>query len=257
MAKITTLPQMIEYIKTVLGYPVVNIEVSDSQFTQVIEDSIQDFQRYSYGDGSYEEYMPYPLLSGVSVYDLSALPQEISDVVDIRLSVGLGQINELFTAQHTLLYNDWINGNYPGGGAGTGGAYPGNIGGAMVMGNFYTTMTYLKEISNTFERTYVANFNPNSLVMNIYPTPEQDCIALLRVYKKEDAVNLYNHPLVKKLCTARSMIIWGQNLDKYAMTLPGGGTINGAAIIQRGEAMEEKTLENIKLETEPPIFLVG
>jgi hypothetical protein len=80
---------------------------------------------------------------------------------------------------------------------------------------------------------------------------------LLRVYKKEYAKNLYNHPLVKKLCVARGMQEWGQNLDKYSMSLPGGGTINGSAIIARGEALEEKVMENLKLETEPPVFIVG
>lgn len=37
-----------------LGNPVVNV-VDDTQIDQIIEDSIQIFQRYSYGDGTYRD----------------------------------------------------------------------------------------------------------------------------------------------------------------------------------------------------------
>ena len=46
-------------------------------------------------------------------------------------------------------------------------------------------------------------------------------------------------------------------LNKYAMTLPGGGNINGDRIIARGEKEETDALESIVKESEPPLFLVG
>ncbi len=252
MATISNLSGCISYCKKMLGYPVVNVEVSEDQFEQIIDDSIQDFQRYTYGEAIYRDLKTIQLSAGTSAYQLD---NSIDSVLEITQPYGRNGINDLFTPQHTLLYNDWVNGNYPGGSGGANG--PAGLGGAMTMANFDTSMIYLKEISDHFQRRYVCDFNPNSYILRIFPTPNTNTVAMLTLYKKEAAINLYNHPLFKKLILARSKKMWGSNIGKNIITLPGGGTTNGDAIYSRGETEEEKAIENMKLETEPPIFLVG
>ena len=118
MARIQTLDDFRGYLKLTIGQPVINVEVADEQYNQLIEDAVQDFQRYTYGEAVYRDVLTISLSAGVSAYQLD---ESIDSILDISLSFDNNGINELFTPQHNLLYNDWVNGNYPGGPGGTGG----------------------------------------------------------------------------------------------------------------------------------------
>jgi hypothetical protein len=48
VAIINTLPAYRDYIKLRLGSPVINVELANEQIDQIIEDSVQDFHRYTY-----------------------------------------------------------------------------------------------------------------------------------------------------------------------------------------------------------------
>jgi hypothetical protein len=252
MARIQTLDDFRGYLKLTIGQPVINVEVADAQYDQLIEDAVQDFQRYTYGEAVYRDVLTISLSAGVSAYQLD---ESIDSILDISLSFNNNGINDLFTPQHNLLYNDWVNGNYPGGPGGTGGTA--GLGGSCVMGNYDVAMVYLKEIEDHFSRKYTCDFNPNSYIVRIWPTPNVDSLAMLTVYKKETAINLYNNPLLKKLARARVELLWGKILRKYSLTLPGGGGINAEGIINDAKADEEKAIESIRLETEPAIFMIG
>lgn len=248
---ITTLVDFREYLKLVMGKPVINVEVADSQIDQIIEDSVQDFHRYTYGEATYRDVLVLPLSAGTSAYQLD---ESVESILDISLTSATNDINTLFTPQHTLLYNDWIMGNYPGGPGGGGAA---NLGGAMAMGNYDIGMIYLKEIEDHFTRKYTCSYSTNTQTIRIWPTPNVNTVGLLQVYRRETATALYNNSLLKKLAKARCMILWGIHLNKYAMSLPGGGTINGASFIEKGERDEEKALDAIVKESHPPVFVIG
>lgn len=253
MARITTLSDFRNYIKLMLGFPVVNIELADAQIDQIIEDSVQDFQRYTYGEGTYRDVLVITLSAGVSAYQLD--PDVIDSVFDISLSQASNDINALFTPAHTLLYNDFINGSMLGfGGASSG---PTNLGGAMSLASYDTAMIYLKEIEDHFCRKYTADFNPNSGMLRIWPCPNIDCQAMLQMHRKETAVNLYNNSLLKKLTKARCMILWSVTTGKYSITLPGNGTLNSEMLRSIGEKDEEAAITAIRMESEPPVFFIG
>ena len=46
------------------------------------------------------------------------------------------------------------------------------------------------------------------------------------------------------------------NLNKYQMTLPHGGTINGGDILNEGKELLEKIMEDIVGESEPLPFFI-
>lgn len=258
MAKITTLEGMRNYCKLMLGMPVINVECDDSQFNQIIEDSIQDFQRYNYDEGSYMDYIIFTASAGVDEYPASAHPDlaEIKSVYDLSLAFGLDGINTLFSPTHLLLYDQYVNrGNYPGGpGTGTG-SFPANTG--MVLAGYQIAMMYLDEIKNSFAKMYHADWLPGREVLRIVPTPSTTVTGLLIVYKREYATHLYNHPLVKKLCVARCRIQMGWHLNKYGATLPDGISINAGEMVAKGEKDEETTMENIRLESSPIDFYIA
>lgn len=251
MARITTLEDFRNYLKLMSGEPVINVEVSNSQYDQIIEDAIQDFQRYTYGEATYRDALVITLSAGVSAYQMD---DSIESVLDISLSQASNGLNTLFSPQHNLLYNDWIQGNYPGGsGSGT----QAGLGGAMAIGQYDIAMIYLKEIEDHFSRKYTANYSVNTNTLRLWPCPNVDSVGLLTVYKRETAESLYNHPLLKKLCRARVLIHWSIAMIKYNLTLPGGGSLNASTYLEKGERDEAAAIESIIKESYPPIMVVG
>jgi len=252
MGLITNEAEFISYIKRMLGNPVINVEVADINVTDCIYDAIQEFQRYNYGEGSVRDVLTINLINGVSAYSLSGLG--IDSVLDIQLTNGIYNINQLFSPTHMLLYNQFQSGQYPGG-TGNGGAA--GLGGSGVLGNYQIQMMYLSEIQEMFQRRYVCDYSEWSQTLKVRPTPNQDDIGILMVFRKESAINLYNHPLVKKLAIAKVKKIWGRTLSKYSISLPGSGSITGQEIRQEGIEEEKELIESIRMEGSPPIFLVG
>jgi len=252
MGLITSEAEFISYIKRMLGNPVINVEVADANVSDCIYDAVQEFQRYNQGEGTYRDALAISLSAGVSAYQL---PDNIDSIVDIKLSQNNMGINELFSIPHQLLYQQFQMGNFMGGNAYGGVA---NLGGYGVLADFQIQMTYLSEIQEMFERRYVCDLNPNTFKMTIKPTPMIDSAGVLFVFKKEDAINLYNNPLVKKLAIAKVKKIWGRTLEKYqSINLPGGSSMNGAAIKQEGIEEEKEILEEIRLQSNPLVFLVA
>lgn len=256
MALITNISEMRDYLKIKLGAPVNCVEVADSQLDIIIFDTIQDIQRNLAGEGAMKDYLAFPLSAGVSAYNVM---DDLEQVVDMNYINEIGGINDLFTAKHNLLYNDMMNFNSntgtgavestgPGSGAGNSG---------MLLGNYNTQMMYLKEVQNEFAPMYSCYYDNLNKVLKVTPVPEDNMIVLLSVYKRQTTESLYNHSLFKKLAVARAMIQHGSNISKYSMTLPGGGTLNGEAIKAEGIREEDKVEELIRLQSRPPMFIVG
>ena len=258
MAKITNLTEMKNYILTQLGFPVINIEISDTQLEQAIYDTCQDFQRYNYDEGSFRDYflfqtsagqMDYPI-SACRDYATSAVLENVQHAWELSIAFGADGINTLFSPTHILLYDQYVNqGGYPGG--------PGSIGGTgLTLTNYSTAMVYLDMINEMFGKMYQVDYLPGREVIRITPTPTEALVGVLIFWKREYAENLYNNPLVKKVSVARAGMRWGRNLSKYGGTLPDGLTINADAIISEYKEMEEKWLERFWDESEPPDFQV-
>lgn len=243
MANITTLDGMKNYVKGQLGSPVINIEMTDGQLEQCIEDAAQIINRYLYGEAIYEDYLSFTATSGVDEYSLSG--NDISEVFDFDFSTGTNGINSLFSPLNTLLYDDWVvKGNYPGSGN-------------TQLTHYLIQMNNLEDIMRLFERSFRVDWRPSKQVLKLTPTPTQTLVGLLKVYKKSQATEIYNHPFMKRLSIAKAKQLWGFILGKYQINLPGGGTTNGSEIKQDGLDSEEKVMSDIRDESEPPIFFIA
>jgi hypothetical protein len=247
-----TLPEMKQHVLTRLGHPVVNVELADEQLEIIISDTIQDMNRYHYGDGVDLQNTTLLVSAGVSEYYVG--DSGIEAAYDIGLST-MGDINALFSPTHMLLYNDWVNnGNYPGG--------PGNAlysfgGGGGMLTSYEVMGEYMAQAEQMLGTTYTVKYNYGSQSLIVTPTPKACMIATLKLYCRADAEKLYNHSLVKKLAVARAKIQWGLQLGKYTITLPDGSTMNGFEIMNRGYEDEEIAFQRISDESEPIDFFVG
>jgi len=245
-----TLEDMRLYILTRLGQPVINVEIAPIQLDTIIYDTIQEAQRYLYGEGVDLHNTTLQVWAGVSEYFVGDL--EIETTYDIELTNGMGGINTLFSPMHMLLYNDWVGmGNYPGGpGAGA------SMAGAGALTSFEITGEYMEQVNQMFGKQYTVKYNTDRRSLNVLPTPQWDMIATLRLYCRTSAERLYNNPLVKKIAVARAKIQWGLQIGKYTITMPDGSTMNGFEIMNRGYEEEEKAMEDLKWESEPCDFYV-
>lgn len=237
------------YLKKRLGSPVVCVEVDDSQFDIIIDDTIQDAARYLYGEGTKRDYLAFNITAGTSAYDLDC---DITDAISFDYMSHYDGINVLHSPSHMLLSNDWVGGgNYPGGpGSGSGGSP-----GALV--SYDIALTYLEEVKNKFSVMYKADYHEPSRRLSLTPTPTKDGTGLLTVWRRSDITDMMDHPIVKKLMVARSMMQWGLHLGKYQIQMPGGGTTNGDTIYGNGLAQEEKAWDQLTTEAPMAQFFVG
>lgn len=253
---INSLSSMRDYCKRMCGHPVINVEIADDQLNQIIEDTVQDFNRLNYGEASYLDYVLFTTSANVAEYNLSG--NEINDVWDLSVFDTSNGINTMFSPTHILLYQQWVDqGGYPGAGGygGAGGGFRTTDSG-LTLAQYEISMQYLEDIQRRFGKEYQVNYLPNRQVLRIYPTPTTAITGVLAVYKKETAQYLYNHSFVKKLAVARTKKLWGLHLSKYGATLPDGLTINGDSIWQEGVQEEEKWYEEMRLNSEPIDFWI-
>jgi len=259
MARIRTLPQFRDYIKLNVGMPILNLEMTDPQIDQIIEDTVDIFCRYMYDEGAYMDYAIIRIPAGTNelpmgeVYDMKSgtYLSNIQDVYDFNLSFGAGGINTMFSPTNILLHDQYVNkGNYPGGT----GSSP-NVG--LTMADYTISMTYLEEISNTFGKHYTVNWLPASEILQIVPTPNKDLVGVLMFYRREQTEYLYNHVHVKKLAIAKVKKLWSLILGKYNPVMPDGSTINYDNIYNQGKEEETEVMEAIRSESSPIDFFIA
>lgn len=246
MARLTTLAGMKNYILSVLGNPVIQVEVADEQLDRIITDTIQIFTKYNTGEGNYEDFMRFTVSAGVSAY--STVGMNLASVVDIDLSFASRDgINVLFSSQNQLLFEDWVVRGGP----------LNNNGQGMILSEYEVAMEYLNDVHNMFSIMYHAQYSDARQEILIFPTPVTAGTGLLNVYKRNSAEDLYNDNLVKQYAVAEAKIQWGSNLSKYDATLPDGTRLNGDKILEEGKAEKEKALLDIVGESEPPPFFMA
>jgi hypothetical protein len=258
----------VNFIKTQLGWPVINVEVADRQINLIIDKAIKDFWRYNYGEGSFLDYAVFTTSAGVDTYDLSGY--NILDVVQINILDNFDGVNTLFTPTHILLQElgnnpvfqagTWSDssvgyaGPRPGAGPSMGGGVPEY---GLQLTNWTIATQYLELVKDMFGKQYATNWLPWREQLKIIPTPVERATGLLVLYRKENELPLYNCDLVQNLAVARAKIQWGEHIAKYSVTMPGGGTAQGERLIQEGKEEEEVAMLEIKGQSNPIDFFVG
>lgn len=242
------------YIRSMLGggspgEGVINIEVSNESMNNAIDKAVKEAERYLAGEGIYEDYFVMNLSAGVSAYSMSGA--DVAGVIDFELSnPGVGSINQLFSPLNMMYGASWSS-------------LFTNTGPGMSLANYQSIMIYLEAIKDFFTISYKIDFNELSQVFTIQPTPTENSVGLLRLWRKEQAVNLYNNVLVQELAIAWVKHIWGMILSKQTMLFPDGSSVKefGQMIWQEGKEEKKYLIERMNAgvngEGEWTGFLIG
>jgi len=214
----------------------------------------------------------------------------IQDVLEVKSSGGyFAGINSLFTPGHGWFYymgggesmglqpgylkqgtNGLSGGDCgiaggPDSGMVTSGGMTGQILGAgntqlsplMPLSDYVMMRQNLAMLDHLFGERKQAIWRPDAGILRIYPTPYRDDTAMVRYYKKEQAVYLYNNPLFQDLVVNACGVHWGNNLKKYGISMAGGGSVNGDAIYSQYKTDYDATFERLKNENWKPFHYIG
>jgi len=277
MAKPSTKQELIDHCLRKLGAPVLEINVSDEQLDDIIDDAIQYFQERHF-DGVERMYLKYKITqddldrgradppsgtgnvattgSSAGGYGSSTW-YENSNYINVPDAViGIEKIFKfdtssisggMFSIKYQLFLNDLYFFN------------------SVNLLQYSMTKRYLEDIDFLLTTDKQIRFNKrqNRLYLDIdWESQDKDQYIVLDCYRVLDPstfTNVYNDSFLKRYCTALIKKQWGQNLIKFrGVKLPGGIEFNGREIYQDGVQEVNEIREQMSSTYElPPLDMIG
>ena len=262
-----------EYVFRQLGAPILEINVADEQFDDLLDDSLQFFYERHF-DGVEEVFLKYKLTSddvekgrargggfsqGIVSTTVSGftfeenanyltLPDPILGVKRVHQFDSSGLSNGMFNLKYQLFLNDIaFNLGYDG------------------LLNYSMTKTYLEDINFLLTTSTQIRYNKrnNRLYCDIdWASTTVGHWVLIECYRIMDPSNysgVYNDSFLKRYLTSKIKKQWGQNLIKFqGVKLPGGIELNGRQIYEDADLeireIEEKMLSTYEI---PVLDMIG
>lgn len=241
---IQNVAQLRNYIKLMLGSPVICIEISDQQLDYIIGDALRYVHRYYFRRGHFRDYLIMELQPGKTHYKIC---QELETVVDFQTSNWLGDINELFTLPHNALYDSVMSMNSSS--IFRGSCYGNSAGYGDMLGNWNASLMWLEQAKIDFGEAYQVRYNEAEKELSVWPTPRKPVRGIMEVYKKQTSRKIFNDIMFRKMVVARAGMVWTNSLRKYSLTIAGGGTLNADSLYASYKEEYDYCLENIRLES--------
>lgn len=218
-----------------LGDGVINIEVSDEQVEDCINDAIKWCQEFL-DEGNFLSIIAHQITEEDIKNQYFQLDESILSVKDVLYQIG--SANQMFTVSYMTKIGliDAL-------------AHPLNG-----LSNYYAMRFNLSQLNMLINpaKPFRYDYNTSKLYMDInwsnVLVGEEYLVflAYVAVDPNED-IKLWNNNYLKKYCTALIQKKWGQNISKYqGISLPGNTTVNGEKILN--EANEE--LDRLQKEVE-------
>ena len=263
MATFATRDDFRNYILEELGAPQLNVELTQTQIDNAIDEAVDMVTRYLYGELNVFKYMIIPIEKDIKTYDfkhlISSEPidspankeyQRVVNIIDLESGPGgsLGYTVNYYNSPLNQVMNDMI---YSGQDVGANSSM-------LAMTNYETAMQYLDMWQDTLGGKYYGNFDILTKEFHITPTPKETGTGVVTVYQRGELIDIYNHIHTKRYAVNKALFLWGQVLSKYeGMVMPDGTVVQGLAKKEEGKTEMKEILELVKTESEQPIFAIG
>jgi hypothetical protein len=275
MAKPTTKQELIDHCLRKLGAPVLEVNVSEEQLDDCIDDAIQYFQERHF-DGVERMYLKYKITqddldrgranapSGTGMVGTTATGggfsntwYENANFINVPDSViGVEKVFKfdtssisggMFSIKYQLFLNDLYFFN------------------SVELLQYQMTKRYLEDIDFLLTTDKQIRFNKRQdrLYLDIdWGSQDKDQYLVLDCYRALDPSTfsgVYNDSFLKRYCTALIKKQWGQNLIKFkGVKLPGGIEFNGREIYQDGVEEVNSIRDQMSSTYElPPLDMIG
>lgn len=281
MAQPSSRGELIEYVKRKLGAPVLEINVSDEQIEDLVDDAVQFFQERHF-DGVIQTFLKYQVTQedidrgraprndsvvglttdtvSTSIVGVAKTFQyyENSNYIPIPGSViGVNKLfhfdgsnastNNMFSVKYQLFLNDiyyW---------------------GSTEILTYGMTRRYLEDIDFALTTQKQIRFNQRQdrLYLDIdwasLSVDDYLVIDCYRLLDPNDFSRVWNDSFLKMYVTALIKRQWGQNLIKFqGVKLPGGIELNGRQLFDDAEKELERIREKMSNAYElPPLDMIG
>lgn len=232
MALPTSRESFKQYCLRTLGAPVIEINVSDEQVDDRIDEALKIFYDYHF-DGSEKIYYKHQVTEQDKINKYVTIPENIIGVVNIfDIGSALGT-NNLFNIRYQIALNDLYTLT------------------SVSMVPYYMAMTHIQFLEQILVGKQPLRYNRHT--NKLYIDMDWDRInagefLIVEAYEviNPDVFNdAWGDRWLLRYATCIIKLQWGQNLKKFdGMKMPGGLTFNGQKIFD--EALQERT----KLEDE-------
>lgn len=230
MPRLLSKSALIKWTKSQLGAPTINIEVTTTQMSEIIDDAVQKFSEYAYGT---LEDTVLVQLNGANEY---ALPDTITNIIKVSKGGGSGSDVLNFGANFGggFVPNVWSDQFFSGSGS--------------FLGDLIPTIISISNMKSQLEK-YLSddvyyNFNHLSKKLQVLEA-YSGVVAIHYQYEyiaDENNDFIYNHEWIKLYTKAKVKELWGTVTGKFDQALVGGARINYDRMLT--EAQEEiRTLD--------------
>ena len=271
MAIPTTKATFKSYCLRALGFGVIDINVSDDQADDRIDEALQYFAQYHY-DGIEKMYLKYQVTAADITRAATNTTTTATDTIDSTVTASFGEgngfipmppavvsvlnifpfddqaTNNMFDIRYQLRLNDLYDFS------------------STSIIHYQMTMQHLDYLSHILVGEKPVRFNQHQNRLYIDMDWANDISAgeylIIECYRKIDPTSytdIFDDIYLKRYATALIKRQWGANLSKFAgVAMLGGVTMNGEAIYSQAQEELERLEEQIQLSFETPIdYMVG
>lgn len=240
MAKPTTRDGFKEYVLRKLGKPVIEINVSDEQVEDRIDEALEYYYDYHF-DGSEKEY--YKIL--ITQEDLDnkyfTLPEGIEPTHILNPPLGMG--GGMFNVEYQFMLNNLHEISNGG------------------ISNLVMSLSNLRFMEDVLKGWTPISFNRHTDKLYIHTDWDKFTVGNYIVavgYKRLDVdtyIDIWGDRWLQNYAAAKIQENWGRNLTKFeGMQLPGGVTFNGQQILSDAQndilRLEDEMIKSYSIPTE-------
>ena len=279
MAQPSSRDGLIDYAKRQLGYPVLEINVADEQFSDLLDDAVQIYQERHY-DGIMRMYLKYKITqedidrgqarggnktagitttTGTSTVGLTTTFDFEENQNYIQMPPSVIGVNQIFKIRSDTVYDGLFNIRYQ--------LFLNDLYqfGSIDLLQYTMVQTYLEDITFLLnpDVRYRFNIRQDRLYIDVdWAQINKDdffVIDCFRILDPDDFTKVYNDQFLKRYFTALCKRQWGQNLIKFqGVQLPGGIQLNGRQIYDDGVAELAEIRAKMASDYEmPPLDMIG
>ena len=276
MAQPSSRQGLIDYAKRQLGYPVLEINVAEEQFQDLLDDAVQIFQERHF-DGIERMYLKYKITDddisrgrargageslGITTTSATGAGTTFNfeeNTNFLQMPPSVVGVNQIFKIRSDTVYDGLFNIKYQ--------LFLNDLYqfGSIDLLQYSMVQTYLEDITFLLnpDMRYRFNIRQDRLYIDAdwasLTSGDYFIIDCFRILDPEDFPRVWNDPFIKKYLTATSKKQWGQNLMKFqGVQLPGGVQLNGREIYEDGVRelayLEERMPLNYEM---PPLDMIG
>lgn len=262
--KIDSEEKLVAYVRTMLGEPMVQVDVSDNQILLLIDETIRKFSDFAYGgesrvafviegDENIQDYRMDPRVQAIlSVSFGNSLGSGMwGNGGAINLGPGWGTIGVGYVPHITMQGEVSSLEGIGGGSCATevSGVAGGIAKGTAMdnMSNAYASLAQRDTLQSMFGVGANFEYNSNTKVLRVFERIAGSFLVEAAVEYQPNPVydEVYAHPWVKDHTVALTRRLWSTVTGKYTQSLVGGAEINFDKMQTEAEQMLEKLDEDL------------